>query len=147
MRENHIGGVAQGWRTSKWDEAQAAGRILLVWQATSGLREHIELGKWSGSAWTNTYGKPFSGYPDGWAPLKPFAAQPPAAPVEADIVAELREAAGNLIKGNIEDGEVSTQMLCQAADEIERLTADYNEMRAAHDKLVSRSSADIGDEA
>jgi hypothetical protein len=40
---------------------------------------------------------------------------------ETDIVDELRQAAGNLINGVIEDGEVPVAMLSDAADEIERL--------------------------
>ena len=38
-----------------------------------------------------------------------------------DIVDELRQAAGNLIKGVIDDSEVPVAMLSDAADEIERL--------------------------
>ncbi|MBR0687296.1 hypothetical protein JQ594_15300 [Bradyrhizobium manausense] len=90
---DQVHGHAQGWHNSNWDEAKSAGRILLIWKTAAGLSEHVELGKWSGSAWTNTYGKPFFGDPDGWAPLKPFASQPPAAPVEFDSLAGARKQA------------------------------------------------------
>lgn len=39
------------------------------------------------------------------------------------IVDELRQTAGNLINGTIEDGGISSFMLVDAADEIERLRA------------------------
>lgn len=40
---------------------------------------------------------------------------------EMDIADELRQAAGNLIDGVIEDGEVPVLLLSNAADEIDRL--------------------------
>jgi len=63
-----------GWHTTGWDRARNSGRILLVWRAFGGISEHVELGKYSDSksAWTNTYGHPFSSDPDGWSPLQPF---------------------------------------------------------------------------
>lgn len=42
---------------------------------------------------------------------------------EMDIADELRQAAGNLIDGVIEDGEVPVSLLSNAADEIDRLRA------------------------
>jgi len=44
-----------------------------------------------------------------------------------DIVDELRQTAGNLISGVIEDGEVSTTMLAEAAIRIEALEAALRE--------------------
>jgi len=45
-------------------------RILLCWDAASGLKAHVELGKRSETgAYTNTYGKAFSGKPDRWMAL------------------------------------------------------------------------------
>lgn len=45
-------------------------RINLGWKAVQGLSKHVELGRFSASSgWCNTYGKPFSGEPDYWAPL------------------------------------------------------------------------------
>lgn len=38
-----------------------------------------------------------------------------------DIVERLRHTAGHLINGAVEDGTVETEMLCSAADEIDRL--------------------------
>jgi hypothetical protein len=69
--------VARGWLAIS-DEARSGERILLLWAPIGGLKEHIELGWWSSAkgTWTNTYGKSFSGEPDAWAPLAPFA--PPA---------------------------------------------------------------------
>lgn len=65
---------APGWHTTGWDRARNSGRILLVWREVSGVKEHVELGWYSDSkvSWVNTYGRPFSGEPDGWAPLQPF---------------------------------------------------------------------------
>lgn len=68
--------VATGWRVTCWDDARQAGRVLLVWKAIGSVGEHVELGKYSSAkqTWTNTYGHPFAGDPDGWAPLQPFIA-------------------------------------------------------------------------
>lgn len=41
--------------------------------------------------------------------------------MKLDITDELRQTAGHLINGTIEDGEVPVAMLSDAADEIERL--------------------------
>ena len=62
------------WHTTGWDRARNSGRILLVWREFAGVREHVELGRYSDSkiAWVNTYGHPFHVEPDGWAPLLPF---------------------------------------------------------------------------
>lgn len=66
--------IRADWHTTGWDRARNSGRILLVWSEFAGVREHIELGWYSDSkaAWVNTYGHPFHGEPDGWAPLLPF---------------------------------------------------------------------------
>ena len=65
------------WHTTGWDRARNSGRILLVWREFEGVREHVELGRYSDSktAWVNTYGHPFHCEPDGWAPLLPFATE------------------------------------------------------------------------
>ncbi|MBN9601853.1 MAG: hypothetical protein J0G33_02870 [Afipia felis] len=62
------------WHIDGWDRARNSGRILLVWREFGGVREHVELGWYSNSksSWVNTYGRPFSGDPNGWAPLIPF---------------------------------------------------------------------------
>ncbi len=64
---------AKGWRAM--DSAPKDGtRILLAWEPKGGFSEHVELGKWCRPyGWCNTYGKPFSGAPDAWAELAPFA--------------------------------------------------------------------------
>lgn len=66
--------VRADWHTTGWDRARNSGRILLVWREFAGVREHVELGRYSDSkiAWVNTYGHPFHAEPDGWAPLLPF---------------------------------------------------------------------------
>lgn len=52
------------------ETAPCGERILLCWNAASGIQAHVELGKRStGDIYTNTYGKPFSGSPDRWMPL------------------------------------------------------------------------------
>jgi hypothetical protein len=65
--------TADGWRDMS--EAPKDGtRILLAWKPVSGLSEHVELGKWKDrQGWSNTYGHAFSGDPDAWARLAPFA--------------------------------------------------------------------------
>lgn len=71
-----------GWWTM--DSAPKDGtRILLAWAPYSGISEHVELGKWKhGLGWCNTYGKPFSGEVDAWAPLAPFSL--PASPEQGE---------------------------------------------------------------
>lgn len=66
--------IRADWHTTGWDRARNSGRILLVWREFAGVREHVELGRYSDSktAWVNTYGHPFHAEPDGWAPLLPF---------------------------------------------------------------------------
>jgi len=73
----------EGWRSM--DSAPKDGtRILLAWKPVGGLSEHVELGKWkSRQGWSNTYGHAFSGEPDAWAPLAPFAL-PAASPTGED---------------------------------------------------------------
>lgn len=53
-----------------------------------------------------------------------------------DISDELRQTAGYLISGTIADGEVSTFMLTDAADEIDSLRS----------RLAAQSAAPVGDE-
>lgn len=69
--------AAAGWLDIS-EDAKDGSRILLLWEPVHGLPEHVELGWYSGgkSCWTNTYGKPFNGEPDKWAPLAPFAPLP-----------------------------------------------------------------------
>ena len=62
--------------------------------------------------------------------------------VEIDIVYELRQTAGNLINGVIEDGEVPVSLLCQAADEIEGYRASsINWKRMFFDMVRQRNEA------
>lgn len=49
---------------------------------------------------------------------------------------QLRDIAGQLINGTVEDGAVECGLLCAAADEIDRLDAENRKLRAD----VSRSS-------
>jgi hypothetical protein len=73
----HAEAAPVGWLDID-DEARAGKRILLLWKPFGGISEHVELGWWSSAkqAWTNTYGKPFNGDPDKWAPLAPFSPVP-----------------------------------------------------------------------
>src|SRR5690606_23670175 len=67
-----------GWR-SMGSAPKTGERILLAWRPVGGISEHVELGKWRDrQGWSNTYGHAFSGDPDVWAPLAPFAAAPTA---------------------------------------------------------------------
>lgn len=79
LSSQHAEAVPVGWLDID-DEARAGKRILLLWKPFGGISEHVELGWWSSAkqTWTNTYGKPFGGDPDKWAPLAPFS------PVQAD---------------------------------------------------------------
>ena len=85
--------VERGWRPIS-GEARKGQRVLLVWGPYKGIAEHVELGSWkeSISAWTNTYGKPFSGEPDGWAPLAPFPNPDTTLAAERDAAIASRDA-------------------------------------------------------
>src|SRR5215471_9487799 len=54
-------------------------------------------------------------------PAYKSASDDPPSKCGNDIVERLRHTAGHLINGTIEDGGVEVAMLCDAADEIERL--------------------------
>ncbi|HEY0125007.1 MAG TPA: hypothetical protein VGC14_25235 [Rhizobium sp.] len=56
------------------EQATSGERILLLWKPFGGMKEHVELGRFSQSAtgWVNTYGKPFGSAPDKYAALAPF---------------------------------------------------------------------------
>jgi len=59
-----------------------------------------------------------------------------------DIVDQLRQIAGDLINGTVEDGSVEVAMLCQAADEIEGLRASSgNWKRMFFDMVRQRNEA------
>lgn len=77
LRSKPVAGVEvnkQGWRHIDGD-AMSGDRILLLWSPFEGIKEHVELGWYSNrlGQWVNTYGQPFSGEPDRWAPLLPFS--------------------------------------------------------------------------
>lgn len=56
----------------------------------------------------------------------------------SDISDRLRHTAGHLINGNVEDGSVEVAMLCEAADEIERLKAERLKLdRRIHNQRAS----------
>lgn len=63
--------------------------------------------------------------------------------MDEDLIVRLRHCAGNLINGTIEDGEVSSTMLCDAADQIERsrsidrITAERDAARKALEAFMS----------
>lgn len=81
------------WHTTGWDRARNSGRILLVWREFAGVREHVELGRYSDSkiAWVNTYGHPFHAEPDGWAPLLPFKSEAAIRADERERCAEIAD--------------------------------------------------------
>lgn len=51
------------------ESAPSGERILLGWREAQGFKEHVELGWLDHGRWVNTYGKPFNGSPELWAPL------------------------------------------------------------------------------
>jgi len=61
-----------------------------------------------------------------------------------DIIERLRHTAGHLINGQVEDGAVETGMLCEAADEIERLRAQVERMDQALRTMANHSMAKAG---
>jgi hypothetical protein len=53
-----------------------------------------------------------------------------------DLVERLRNCAGHLINGDVEDGSVETAMLCDAADEIERLREEVQCWKDEHSTVL-----------
>lgn len=68
--------------------------------------------------------------------MQPFS---PKAPSRSEaLVTELRDVAGHLINGDVEDGTVPVALLSEAADEIERLRAqEYKLAARIHHQRVS----------
>lgn len=69
----HLDGAKRIWRPISAN-AKDRSRILLCWEAFSGMPAHVELGYWSDAkkkTWCNTYGESFSGEPNFYMPLPP----------------------------------------------------------------------------